>query len=130
MTSRECLRSSRIAANCNVCGCWPTIVHSPLHLRGLFCEQHCPVCTGMAPRANAGRAPLLALVFLVLVALALLVCVASVRCSPTVSTMPVYITMHDPMPDQPPGGPARAQRGPDGQRGEVGRRAGGAGLGP
>jgi hypothetical protein len=40
----QCMRSKRLSANCTICGQRPEVVHSPLRLRGFYCDAHCPEC--------------------------------------------------------------------------------------
>jgi len=41
----ECLRSRRHRAQCSICGQIAEELHSPTKMAGLFCREHCPVCS-------------------------------------------------------------------------------------
>jgi len=55
---RECLRSTRLTAKCEVCSTRPAVVHSPTRVRGFYCQDHCPVCSA-PPGATAADVGLL-----------------------------------------------------------------------
>ena len=46
MAARDCLRTWRISAPCEVCGVRDEPCHSPLLEMGFFCSRHCPACNG------------------------------------------------------------------------------------
>ena len=44
MASRDCLRTRRMSAPCDVCGVRPEVLHIPTRARGRYCPEHCSVC--------------------------------------------------------------------------------------
>lgn len=48
----DCWRTKLISAPCQVCGARAEPIHSPLRLRGFWCEKHCPICSA----AEQGKA--------------------------------------------------------------------------
>jgi hypothetical protein len=40
---RDCFRTSRLSAPCEVCGARNAFTHVPLTTRGFYCDVHCPI---------------------------------------------------------------------------------------
>jgi hypothetical protein len=41
---RDCLRTRKVSAPCDVCGARPEVMHVPMHGRGFRCSEHCENC--------------------------------------------------------------------------------------
>jgi hypothetical protein len=41
---RNCMRSSPNARRCDVCGCTPAVLHTPIRQSGRYCAACCPHC--------------------------------------------------------------------------------------
>jgi len=50
-SSRDCMRTRGHGRTCDRCGTAPEIAHVPMRIKGVFCREHCPVCSQVAREA-------------------------------------------------------------------------------
>lgn len=48
MAPRSCVQSPHITGTCDICNQRAGEMHLPSHPRGIFCDEHCPVCRMLA----------------------------------------------------------------------------------